>query len=228
MISIVSLAWNKYDLTEEFLVRLSKYTDIEHELIFTDNGSEEPISGLVKEVYPNAKLIRKDTNVGCPRTRNEAMSFVEGDIVFWLDNDTYVDAGWYKPFLEMMSKDDGLGICGPFGKVLKNPFELPFPFIEPIEPNRRCDGFMGYAMAMRPEAYKPIPDWNTPVNLDDIDCAVGIKFNGYKAKVLDVQPALKHLGSQTIRGWEVDNQAILQKWWEYWQPHSTKVFELYK
>lgn len=223
--SVISLAWNKADLTDGFLKRLKDNTPFDFQLVFTDNGSTEPISELVLKYFPNATLIKKETNVGCPRTRNEAMEKVTGDIVFWLDNDTYVDEYWYNPFLEKFDNEK-VGIVGCFGKRVLNPIQFPHPFEEPV--SGFVDGFMGYAMAMRKKAYKPIPDWNIPVNLDDIDVVLGIKENGYLAVNTDRTPNLTHLCSQTLRGWEVDNQAVLRKWWEYWEPKAYKVMENYK
>ena len=227
MISIISLAWNKYDLTKGFLERLKEHTDIEHELIFTDNGSEEPISALVREFYPNVRLIRHEKNIGCPATRNPSMDAAAGDIVFWLDNDTYVGKGWYKPFLSRM-EDPKLGVCGPFGKKVKSPWEMPFPFEEPIILGRPCDGFMGYALAIRKEAYQPIPDWGLAVNMDDIDVAVEMKAKGWKAKTIDLIPNLVHLTTQTGPGWQTDMGPVLEKWWKKWQPKAKEVFENYK
>lgn len=226
-ISVVSLAWNKYDLTKGFLERLKEHTDIEHELVFTDNGSIEPISKLVLEHYPSAKLLRHEKNIGCPSTRNPSMKRVSGDIVFWLDNDTYVGKDWYKPFLDML-EDEKIGICGPFGKRVKNPFELPFPFEEPIVSGQPCDGFMGYALAMRKKAYQEIPDWGLAVNMDDIDVAVEMKTKGWEAKVLGLIPNLQHLTSQTGPGWQTDMQPVLEKWWTKWQSRAKEVFENYK
>lgn len=224
--SIVSLAWNKYDLTKGFLERLKRNTPFEFQLVFTDNGSEEPISELVKEIFPDSTLITKEKNVGCPNTRNEAMEHATGDIVFWLDNDTYVDELWYRPFLETL-KDESVGIAGCYGKLVKNPIEWPNPFIEPVGYSVDVDGFMGYAMAMKKESYVPIPNWNTPVNLDDIDVVLGMKLNGWKARTIDREPNLVHLVSQTARGWEVNNQDIMQRWWDYWSPNASRVFELW-
>lgn len=223
--SIVSLAWNKLDITKGFLERLKEHTPFQFQLVFTDNGSIEPISELVTSYFPNSTLIKKEKNVGCPNTRNEAMEHATGDIVFWLDNDTYVDQMWYRPFLECL-KDEEIGICGAYGKRVVNPIQWPNPFLEPVD--GYVDGFMGYAMAMRKKAYKPIPNWDTPVNLDDIDVALEMKKDGWKAKVVDTQPNLVHLVSQTARGWEVNNQEIMQRWWDYWLPNASKVFEEWK
>ena len=222
-ISIVSLAWNKLDLTREFLERLKKYTDIPFQLVFTDNGSEEPISALVKEVFPQADLIVKKKNVGCPATRNEAMARVSGDIVFWLDNDTYVDSGWYQPFLRKLSENPKTGLVGVDGRRVANPFnpENPWSFPEDFIPDFNVDWLVGYAVAFRKEAYRAIPDWGLMVNLDDTDLGLGIKANGWRAKMLDVPVALTHLVSQTgapIMPTKEEETALFGRWWQYWKP----------
>jgi cellulose synthase/poly-beta-1,6-N-acetylglucosamine synthase-like glycosyltransferase len=219
-VTIISLAWNKYDMTEEFLGRLKAYTDIPHKLIFTDNGSREPISKLVKDIYPDAKLITKKENVGCPATRNEAFKFVDTDIVFFLDNDTMVGPEWYEPILEKL-KDDSIGISGPRGCVVINPWTPSEPF-EPIDEGD-CDYFVGFLMGMKTKYWKPINDYKLAVNIDDVEICWGVKENGGRA-VISGPCAAEHLTSQTERGWEKNSP--MDDLWANWPDKS--IFERYK
>jgi GT2 family glycosyltransferase len=226
-ITIVSLAWNKLDLTKEFLERLKKHTGFDYQLVFTDNGSDEPIAGLVSDIYPDATLIIKDKNVGCPATRNEAMDRATGDIVFWLDNDTYVDQGWYEPFLDELENGPELGIVGVEGGRVRNPFNphLPWQFPEYFLPSYFVDWLVGYAVAFRREAYMPICDWDLMVNMDDVDLGVGIKANGWKAKMLEEPANLKHLVTQTGNPKKVtqdDEINMFNDWWNHWSKYRDK------
>jgi len=221
MITIVSLAYNKYDMTKKFLERLKKYTDIPFKLIFTDNGSTEPISELVKEIFPGTTLIRKEENVGCPATRNEQMELVDTEICFWLDNDTMVSHEWYKPILEKL-EDPTIGISGPRGCVVRKPWDLSFPF-EPVD-GGDCDYFVGYLMGFKTKYYKPINDYQIPVNLDDVECCWGIKENGMRC-VMSEPCMAQHLTSQTERAWETTNNKIAEMW-ENWPDKA--IFERHK
>lgn len=222
-ITIVSLAWNKIDLTHEFLEKLKLYTDIPFKLIFTDNASTEPIPALVKEYFPDCKLIVKEKNVGCPATRNEAMGFAKTDITFWLDNDTLVGPKWYEPVLNKLREKD-VGISGPFGYVVNNPWRHPYPFKHVESGN--CDWFMGYLVGFKTAAYKPINDYNIPVNMDDVELGFGIKEGGYRAVISEPCYAL-HLTSQTDRGWVFDNKKKLDEMWKNWSS-KRRMFEMYK
>jgi len=223
MITVVSLAWNKYDLTKEFLQRLKSCTDIPHHLVFTDNGSEEPISDLVRKYYPTATLIRKEQNVGCPATRNEAMREVKTDLCFWLDNDCMVDEGWYQPILDAL-KDPKVGLAGTQGYVVKNPWRQPFPF-EPVK-DGKCDYLMGWCVGFKRKAYQPINDYHIPVNLDDVELAWGIKASGYEVAVCP-PIAATHRCSQTQRGWSFNDQEKLAELWSNWKDRSY-LFERFK
>jgi len=220
MITVVSLAWNKLDMTRDFLERLEKYTDIPFQLIFTDNASEEPIPALVKEIFPEADLIVKDKNVGCPGTRNEAMEHVKTDICFWLDNDTMVGPNWYKPIMRELERED-IGVSGPQGCVVNKPWGQP-PFREIA--NGYCDYFVGWLMGFKTKAYKPINDYQIPVNLDDVECCFGIKDSGYKA-IISGPCFAKHLTSQTDRGWQESDK--VQEMWQNWKD-KTYLFEEWK
>jgi GT2 family glycosyltransferase len=222
MITIVSLAWNQAKMTEQFLSRLRDFTDIPHKLIFTDNHSEEDIPSLVREYYPDARLIVKDKNVGCPATRNEAMRYATTPIVFWLDNDCMVGPKWYEPVMRELEHPN-VGISGPQGYVVKNPWQQPYPF-EAVT-GGDCDYFMGWLVGFKRRAYKPINDYQIPVNLDDVELCWGIKSNGLRAKVCEPCFA-KHLTSQTGRGWEFNDQEKLAQLWANW-PDKT-IFEKWK
>lgn len=224
MISIVSLAWNQYDVTESFLKRLRAWTDIPHKLIFTDNGSTEPIPELVRKYYPNAKLIIKKENVGCPATRNEAMKYVDTDICFWLDNDTMVGKNWYKPIIRAL-KNETVGIStNTANYTVKRPWQQPYPF-EPVNEGD-CDWFMGWLVGFKTKAYKPINNYKIPVNLDDVELALGIKENGYRA-IISEPVFAQHLGSVTGRGWEFDDQEKLSEFWNNWKD-KTHILERWK
>lgn len=231
-ITVISVAWNKYKLTKEFLQRLRDNTDIPFQLVFVDNGSEEPISKLVKEYFPHSDLITYKKNMGLPATRNPSMKKATGDIVIWLDNDTYVEKNWYKPFLAELDNPK-VGVVGPEGRKIRNPFTYKDfePWEHPVAflPNPYVDWFVGYAMALRRKAYKPIPDWKLMVTFDDIDVCLGVKVNGYKAKMIINPVPLRHLGSQTatpVRPTQKTELELFPRWWEYWKPYK-KYFENY-
>ena len=222
MITIVSLAWNEWAMTGRFLAALKKHTKIPHKLVFTNNGSTQPISSLVLDIYPEATLIEELKNIGCPATRNEAMEHVDTDIVFWLDNDCLVGPNWYKPILDKL-EDDSIGISGPQGHVVNNPWQQPYPFT-PVE-SGDCDYFMGWLMGFKRDAFKPINDYNIPVNLDDVELCFGVTEHGLRAVVSDPCFAL-HLTTKTKRGWEFDEQAKLKEMWANWPDKS--IFERFK
>ena len=218
-ITIVSLAWNKYDLTKKFLEKLKMHTPFEFDLVFTDNGSEEPISELVQAYFPDVHLIKEPENVGCPGTRNRQMAGIKTPITFWLDNDTMVGPGWYKPILEKL-EDPTIGVSGPVGCVVNHPWGSP-PF-SPIEEGD-CDYFVGYLVGFKTKYYNPINDYNIPVNLDDVELCWGIKENGMRAVISDPCFA-QHLTSQTDRGWEESDK--VQEMWINWPDKS--IFERWK
>lgn len=224
MITVVSLAWNKAEMTKTFLERLKQYTTISHKLIFTDNASTEPIPEVVKYVYPDSKLMVKKENVGCPATRNEAMSYADTEIVFWLDNDCMVGPNWWKPVMDKLG-DESIGISGPQGYRVKKPWTQPYPFETVYQPNTDVDYFMGWLVGFKREYYKPINDYKIPVNLDDVELCWGIKSNGKRAVTSDTCFA-KHLTSQTGRGWEFNDQEKLTQMWNNW-PNKT-IFENFK
>jgi GT2 family glycosyltransferase len=222
MFTVVSLGHNEPHLTEQFITRLVQYTDIPFKLIFTDNGSTEPLRDIIFAHKPDAVVIVEPENIGCPATRNKSMELVDTDICFWLDNDCMVGPQWYKPLLETL-QDESIGITGVQGYVVKNPWELPFPF-SPVW-DGDVDFFMGWIMGFKTKYYMPINNYHIPVNLDDTELCFGIKKNGMRAVCCGPTFA-RHLVSQTKRGWTFNDQEKLQELWSNWPDKS--LFELWK
>lgn len=222
-ITVVSLGWNKPELTREFVQRLKTFTDIPHQLIFTDNGSDIPQEPIIKKYYPDAFVITQKENIGCPATRNPSMAFVDTELTFFLDNDAMVDDGWYEPILEKLS-DPTVGVSGSDGYLVKKPWEQPFPF-QPVS-NGDCDWFMGWCIGIKTGAYKSINNYHIPVNLDDVEICWGIKENGYRA-VCSGPINAEHRCSQTQRGWSFSDQEKLSELWNNWKDKS-HLFENYK
>lgn len=220
-ITVVSLGWNKPELTREFVQRLKTFTDIPHQLIFTDNGSDIPQEPIIKKYYPDAFVITQKENIGCPATRNPSMAFVDTELCFWLDNDCMVDDGWYEPILSALT-DDEVGIVGKQGYRVKNPWQQPFPFY-PYDGD--VDYLMGWCMGFKTKAYKPINNYHIPVNLDDVELCFGIKENGLKVVTEEFNAI--HKCSHTQRGWNFDDQEKLTELWDNWKDKNY-LFEDWK
>lgn len=61
------------------------------EVIVVDNASTDNTTDMIKKDFPQVKLLKLDSNKGCPEGRNVAIRHCQGDLIFFLDDDA-----WYK------------------------------------------------------------------------------------------------------------------------------------
>ncbi|QDU70790.1 glycosyltransferase family 2 protein [Mucisphaera calidilacus] len=76
-----------------------------------DNASDDGTGGMLAEAYPDVHLIERADNAGaCART--DAVGRAEGDLLVFLDDDSYPMAGVIEMALERFSTRPSLGLLG--------------------------------------------------------------------------------------------------------------------
>jgi GT2 family glycosyltransferase len=101
--SVVIIAHNRRDVTVPCLEHLARNTP-PFELVFVDNGSTDGTADYVASVFPDAKLIRNDRNLGVPVARNQGLEATTCQKIVVMDNDVFVENGWLE-VLEEASKN---------------------------------------------------------------------------------------------------------------------------
>ncbi|WP_248722650.1 glycosyltransferase family 2 protein [Seonamhaeicola sp. ML3] len=110
MVSIVSVNYNQPEITCEMLESLRGVTYPNFETLIVDNGSPTNSPLIIKEKYPEAKLIISDKNLGFAGGNNIALKEAKGDYVLLLNNDTEVEPDFLDSLVELMESDDTIGI----------------------------------------------------------------------------------------------------------------------
>src|SRR5215471_2005254 len=67
------------------LLRQQNYGHIE--MVVIDDGSKEPIEPMVRDLWPQAIVIRHDESLGQCQRRNEGFSRAKGKFILQLDDD---------------------------------------------------------------------------------------------------------------------------------------------
>lgn len=91
--SIVTVAipnYNNKELLNNLLFSLKKSISLS-QVIIVDNASEDGSANLIKEKYPEVRLIENETNKGFAYAVNQAIKLVETEYVFLLNNDTIIE-----------------------------------------------------------------------------------------------------------------------------------------
>ena len=82
------------------------------EIIVVDNNSKDESCAMVKEKFPNVKLIENKDNLGFSKGNNIGVAEAKGEYICILNPDTVVAEDTFKTILSFAEKQKSLGIVG--------------------------------------------------------------------------------------------------------------------
>ncbi|MBI5873233.1 MAG: glycosyltransferase family 2 protein [Candidatus Omnitrophica bacterium] len=114
-ISVIVVTYNNRMIITQCIdsVLAQQYRDIE--VIIVDNGSSDRTSDIIKERYPQVRLICNESNEGAAKARNLGVRSALGDWVLTLDADTVLDKDFLSNFVRAIEikKGDRIGVVVP-------------------------------------------------------------------------------------------------------------------
>ena len=93
-IAVVILNWNGQELLREFLPSVIRYSINDSTIYVADNGSTDESISILKNEFPQVKIIELADNYGFAKGYNKALSQVEEDIYVILNSDVEVTQNW--------------------------------------------------------------------------------------------------------------------------------------
>ena len=113
-ISIIIVNWNTKKLLEDCLASIFKFTmGIVYEVIVVDNGSTDGSPAMVKNKYPQTKLIPNKDNLGFTKANNQGIKIAKGKYVLLLNSDTYLMENSFQKLVQKANQISNLGALGP-------------------------------------------------------------------------------------------------------------------
>lgn len=113
-LSIIIINWNTKKLTTNCISSIYKFTKgINYEVIVVDNGSEDGSGDMVKEKFPQVKLILNKENFGFTKANNQGIKIAKGEYILLLNSDTYLIENSFKKLLYKAKSLSNLGALGP-------------------------------------------------------------------------------------------------------------------
>lgn len=225
-LGVIILNWNGKSLLERFLPTASRHTiSEESDLVVADNGSTDGSADWIKTYCPEVKLITLDRNYGFSEGYNRAIRQVEYEYIVLLNSDVEVTEGWWRPMLDFMEKNPGVGALQP--KILsfhdKSKFEyagaaggyldnLGYPYcrgrlFDSIEEDRgQYDGepadicwASGACLMTRRELYLRLGGLDTEffAHMEEIDLCCRILNAGYRVCAM-TRSAVYHVGGASL------------------------------
>ena len=110
LITIQILNWNRASETLRSIKSALCQTYKNIEIIIVDNCSTDESVNLIRQTYPDLKIIELDQNYGCPGGRNRGIPYCNGDYIFYLDNDGVLHKDAVKNAYRTISIDSKIGV----------------------------------------------------------------------------------------------------------------------
>jgi GT2 family glycosyltransferase len=124
-LSICIVTFQARDLLNECLVSIQEQTRKHYEVIIVDNGSQDGTIEMLRQSFPQVKIIQNQQNLGYTRPMNQALRLGQGRYLLQLNPDTKVLDSALDRLVDFMDENPNIGICGP--KVLNRDGSLQKP-----------------------------------------------------------------------------------------------------
>jgi len=136
-VSIVVLTYNQLEFTKACLHSLDHLTEYpDWELIIVDNASSDDTPQYLEEfarTRPYATVILNDENLGFAGGNNVGAEVASGEFIVFLNNDTFVTAGWLSNLLQHFDDEPELGLLGPVTNNIGNEARIEIDYLDMTE-----------------------------------------------------------------------------------------------
>lgn len=116
-ISIVLVCWNNKDYLGPCLDSLyGGGLRSSYDVVVVDNGSTDGSQAMLREEYPDVRIIQNDHNVGLGKASNQGIEATQGRYVLLLNNDTVVNGPSLDAMVDFLDANPEAGAAG--GRLL--------------------------------------------------------------------------------------------------------------
>lgn len=112
-IAVVILNYNGKAFLEKFLPGVIEMSKDDAEIWIADNNSLDGSVDILREKFPQVKLIENKLNGGFATGYNLALKQIEADYYVLLNSDIEVSENWIKPVIDLMESDEKIAVCQP-------------------------------------------------------------------------------------------------------------------
>ena len=112
-LSVIILNYNVSNFLEQCVLSVQNaLTTIDAEIIVIDNNSQDNSCAMMKQRFPEIKLIENKQNLGFPKGNNIGVAAAKGEYICILNPDTVVAEDTFLKVLAFAKKQKNLGIVG--------------------------------------------------------------------------------------------------------------------
>jgi GT2 family glycosyltransferase len=218
-LSIIIVNWNTKKLLVECIDSVyASPPNSNFEIWVVDNASTDGSPELIRDRYPQVKLIDNEENIGFARANNQAFQRSEGNYILLLNPDTVVEPNAIEYLVQYLDEQPNAGMVG---SRLLNPDKTLQISAFPVPTLSKEFWRMFHLDAFVPYANYPMEKWDLE-SVREVDSLLG-------ACMLVRREALGQFGlfdeEYFIYSEEVDLCTRLKKggWHLYWLPVSVVI-----
>jgi GT2 family glycosyltransferase len=218
-LSIVAPVWNELGHTRRFVESVCANTDVDHELILVDNGSDAETAAYLDATAD--LVVRNPENRGFAVAMNQGLERARGVCVAFCNNDVVLPERWASRLVGHLERDR-TGIVVPavtHALRKRNVREAPGESVETLDPFESPPAAVVYVM--RTETARALNGFSEDYELasgEDTDLAFTVWVNGLDL-VFDSRVLVEHASKGTARNlddwhalWKGNRDAFLAKW----------------
>ena len=112
-VAIVILNWNGEKMLKEYLPSVLRYSRDEATVYVADNASTDGSLALLRQHFPEVRLIVLDKNWGFAEGYNKALREIEAEYYLLLNSDIEVTHHWLTPMIEYLDSHPDVAACQP-------------------------------------------------------------------------------------------------------------------
>ncbi|MBZ4687982.1 MAG: glycosyltransferase [Clostridiales bacterium] len=245
LVSIIIPVYNQWEYTYSCLKSIYENTnDISYEIIIADDVSTDETVNINKYIE-NVNVIRNTENKGFLLNCNNAAKYAKGKYIHFLNNDTNVQKDWLKYLVDLIEKDEKIGIVGSkliyedgrlqeaggivwndasgwnYGR-LDDPDKPEYNYVKEV------DYISGASLMIRKDLWEEIGGFDeryVPAYYEDTDLAFEVRKRGYKVLYQPKSVVVHFEGishgtdtSSGLKSYQVKNKSkFIEKWKEVLQ-----------
>ena len=115
-VAVILINWNSFDLTRDTLNSLHNVSYTDFDVIVVDNGSTDRSGDQLEEAFPNAILLKSETNTGFTGGNNIGFRYAMEQgytYALMLNNDVEVEPDFLEPLVYALDQNKRLGAVQP-------------------------------------------------------------------------------------------------------------------
>ncbi len=240
-VSIVIPVYNQFAYTYVCLKSIAKNSgDIHYEVIIADDCSTD-LTRQIKKAISGIRVVRNKENLRFLLNCNNAAKQAKGKYILFLNNDTQVMDNWLQPLVELIERNDKIGMVGskliyPDGRLQEaggilwkdgsawNYGHLDDPTKPEYNYVKEADYISGAAIMIRADLWRQLGGFDehfAPAYCEDSDLAFQVRAAGYKV-MFQPKSVVIHFegisnGTDTSSGQKSYQIINSQKFYEKWK-----------